>query len=94
MSGQALTAEIDDVLDRVRLGGREEERRESLLKVAGPYLDERTLTRCGVALEHRALPELPDLEEVLRIPLGPDVARQLERVLLGADYVEPGNGQP
>ena len=110
MSGQALTAEIDDVLDRVRLGGRdegrdegreegrdegrEEERRKSLLKVAGPYLDERTLTRCRAALEHRALPDLPDLEEVLGIPTGPDVARQLERVLLGADYVEPGNGQP
>ena len=98
MNGQALTSEIDDVLDRVRMDTRAEVRaevvRESLLKVAGLYLDESTLTRCGAALEHRALPELPDLEEVLGILFGPDVDRQLERVLLGADYVEPGNGQP
>ena len=94
MNGQALTSEIDDVLDRVRMDTRAEERRESLLKVAGLYLDESTLTRCRAALEHRALPDLPDLEEVLGILFGPDVDRQLERVLLGADYVEPGNGQP
>ena len=67
---------------KAKAEGRAEERRAALLQLAGPKLDEEALARCRAALERRDLPELPELAEVLGIPTGPDMALQLEILLL------------